>query len=477
MLVLGVAAPGFETVTLRAVTDPGFDPKDLGGRYLQDQPGVYRQPRPTLVAGQFEHALRPARPIVGTVRDAATGTPLAGVQVSGASEDAWWEDHAVARTDAQGRYRLLGVPKAARWRLTFFAAPGTTYLQAGKVVTDAPGLGEVTADATMIRGVKLVGRVTDKATGKPVAHVGLNYQPLQGNKVIDESPALQEANFAGMGYWSDADGRFTLTVAPGPGIIVAATDRLRTPGVAYTQATIRTEDKSLEYDDPSGNFGGAFLGPGAVIIPLLSRNAYRIIDPPSGPAEFPCELELDPGVTVTGKIVDAGGKPLTGARVGGLLATWDKPETLKDASFVARAVDPKRPRTVAAIHEGRKLAGFVAVGGAAKDVTLRLVPWGVLTGRVTDEDGQPIAGAEVRIGLTDRAVAALGQERWPYLNPPKTDADGRFRFEGIIPGQKVSIYIASGQRLLDFGEKFRMLTVESGQTRDLGDLRCKKTGE
>src|SRR5207247_192629 len=107
-----------------------------------------------------------------------------------------------------------------------------------------------------------------------------------------------------------------------------------------------------------------------------------------------------PGVAVGGKVLDADGKPLTGARIGGLLATWDKPQTLKDDSFTIRAVDPHRARTVAAIHDGRKLAGSAKVG-ADKDPTLKLEPWGVVTGRAVDEDGSPIAGAEVRIYFHD----------------------------------------------------------------------------
>jgi protocatechuate 3,4-dioxygenase beta subunit/5-hydroxyisourate hydrolase-like protein (transthyretin family) len=476
ILVLDVRADGFENITLRAVADEKFDPKELAGRNLQDMPGMFRQPRPTLVGAKFEHALRPTRPIVGTVRDAATGKPIAGVQVSGGVEGGWWEDHADARTDAQGRYKLLGLPKAARVRLMFFSPAGTTYLQTGHLVADAEGLGEVGAEVTMIRGVKLAGRVIDKATGKPMDHVGLHYHPLQGNKVIEASKAGR-ANFGGMGYWSDAQGRFNMTVAPGPGIITAATDDRWTPGAAYTQAVIRKEDRAREYNDPDGGFGGAFIGASGEIIALFSCNAYQIIDPPADAVEFKCELELDPGVSVNGKVVDAGGKPLSGAHIGGLMATWDKPQRLKVDSFVARAVNPQQTRTVAAIHEQRKLAGSATVDGKAKDMTLRLRPWGVLTGRAVNDDGKPIAGVEVRIFFRDRGVSAVAQERWSYLKPPKTDAEGRFRLEGIIPDQKFGISLAHERRFLDLGESFREMTVESGRTRDLGDVRCRKIGE
>src|SRR5262249_35814908 len=136
MLVIGVSADGLENVTLRAVTDETFDPKELAGRTLQESPGMPRWPRPTLVRANFEHALRPTRPIVGTVRDAVTGKPIAGVNVNGSADGGWWEDHAMAQTDAEVRYKLLGLPKAPRWRLMFFPGPGKTYLQNGRLVND-----------------------------------------------------------------------------------------------------------------------------------------------------------------------------------------------------------------------------------------------------------------------------------------------------------------------------------------------------
>ena len=58
--------------------------------------------------------------------------------------------------------------------------------------------------------------------------------------------------------------------------------------------------------------------------------------------------------------------------LGGLLATWDRTETLKGDGFVARAINSDRPRTVAGIHEGRKLAGAVPLSGDDKEVT---GPW------------------------------------------------------------------------------------------------------
>ena len=44
-------------------------------------------------------------------------------------------------------------------------------------------------------------------------------------------------------------------------------------------------------------------------------------------------------------------------------------------------------------HEGRKLVGSVYLkGDEAGAISVRLQPWGTVTGRVVDEDGQPRKG-------------------------------------------------------------------------------------
>jgi hypothetical protein len=47
----------------------------------------------------------------------------------------------------------------------------------------------------------------------------------------------------------------------------------------------------------------------------------------------------------------------------------------------------------------------------------------------------------------------------------RTDRDGRFRVEGLVPG--VTYRIADGERNVISGD----LSVKAGETKDLGDLR------
>ncbi len=125
----------------------------------------------------------PSRPIVGTVRDAATGKPLAGVTVASdvfAGRRVAGMRDVLSQTDSQGRYRLVGMPKGKGNEIMAFPNDDQPYLMRHMVVPDDPGADPVTVDLELHRGVWITGRVVDKATGKPVI-ARLDYLPFLSN--------------------------------------------------------------------------------------------------------------------------------------------------------------------------------------------------------------------------------------------------------------------------------------------------------
>src|SRR5262249_61078489 len=71
----------------------------------------------TYYGADFRHAAAPSRPVVGVARDQDTKKPLAGVTVRSyvraAGPDRFRAvDIVRTTTDAEGRYRLTGLPKA-----------------------------------------------------------------------------------------------------------------------------------------------------------------------------------------------------------------------------------------------------------------------------------------------------------------------------------------------------------------------------
>src|SRR5262249_59099235 len=89
--------------------------------------------RPAVYGPEFRHAARPGHVITGTVTDAATGRPVAGVTVVGTAgsidqfRDEAWHDAVEAVTDAAGRFRLGGLPKG-KVRYLPLKAGGQPYL-------------------------------------------------------------------------------------------------------------------------------------------------------------------------------------------------------------------------------------------------------------------------------------------------------------------------------------------------------------
>src|SRR5262249_4065301 len=145
----------------------------------------------TAAGATVEVVAGPTKPIEGTVRAKDTGKPLAGVMVYGAAwnvpaRPAAWGPYAV--TDDQGRYRILGLPKAGQYELLAVPDEGQGYLMIAQKVADSEGLKPLTLDFNLRRGVPVRLRLIDKETGQLVPGI-ICYEPTQDN------PYRPEADF------------------------------------------------------------------------------------------------------------------------------------------------------------------------------------------------------------------------------------------------------------------------------------------
>ena len=126
---------------------------------------IYQDGKLTLYGAQFEHVVGPTKPITGIVRLKGTGLPVAGVIVAGQIMGQGWTT-VMTRTDEAGRYRLEGLPKAESYVLTVRPEPGSAYLDARSVVTDTQDLTPIDVPFELPRAVVVRGRVLDKQTGR-----------------------------------------------------------------------------------------------------------------------------------------------------------------------------------------------------------------------------------------------------------------------------------------------------------------------
>jgi RNA polymerase sigma factor (sigma-70 family) len=420
-------------------------------------PGLRGGPYGTYSATFTHHAL-PSKPIVGTVRDKATGKPLAGIAVVSSMYNNRW-----TKTDDKGKYRIVGAAKHERYSVSAGSAP---YLNCTKMdIADTAGLEPLTVDFELERGVAIKGRLTDKTTGQPVRG-WMGYIPLADNPHLKDFSELGKLQIiASDEAQAKADGYFTVTAIPGPGVLVARADD--------EDRFVAAEVEGIKLAQP---------------IILDGYHAVIPVNPSEkDPKSLHCDIALVPGRDVTGTVVGPEGRPLPGAHAAGLGATpkfFNRSDgKLAAASFTVRGLKPKKSRTVLLIHAEKQLAKLLTVRpDEPESLTVRLEPLGELTGRVVAADGKPLAGLKVSVHLSFKpenyknlpADLRFNSEPWSKLinREVTTDGDGKFRIEGLVPGVRYLLNVSKETEFLG-ACTLDDLTVEAGKTKDLGELKDK----
>ena len=168
----------------------------------------------------------PSQPIVGTVRDAATGQPLAGVGIESwlfAGTKIGGIRVLRAETDQKGNYRLVGMPRGTGNEVLVLPNDDQPYFMRELTVPPAPGSGSATLDIELHRGLWIIGRVTDRVTGEPVlAYV--HYLPFRSNTDASRIPEFDVNRSVGGDqhrYRTRPDGSFRMPGMPGRAIVGA----------------------------------------------------------------------------------------------------------------------------------------------------------------------------------------------------------------------------------------------------------------
>ena len=94
-------------------------------------------------------------------------------------------------------------------------------------------------------------------------------------------------------------------------------------------------------------------------------------------------------------------------------------------------------------------------------------PGATVTGRLVDPDGRPRSGVELELSL--RPKFGPDPPAWTHYfgrERIKTDQEGRFRIEALLPGYEFRLSDGKGELL--FGDGLR-----AGQTKNLGDVKIK----
>ncbi len=452
-----------------------------GPAHLSMQHFAMTRPAAEIPAGLFRPSGVPlecvasaSRSIRGVVRDKKTGQAVAGVKIS------VQRSSSSTLTDKDGRYELL-VPPGLQG-LTVMAQPqnGQFYFAAAARPSSTPNQAPLAADFELISGISLRGRITDQATGKPPKRAVVEYYPLFPNphsSVLTRLEHLQAASSATI----QADGSYSLTVLPGPGVVLVAAS----PRDSYACARIDEQELANLFRGGGSkrrcetlrqlregqlanlSLDGADRGGSSWLLigyPWGMRcvdryNAVGLIHTDEETKSLRHDLTVQPARPLRGTVVGPDGKPLSGLAVCGLTSMPDA-EMLEGASFLVEGLNPRRTRELSFHHKEKGLGKFLTIrGDEKKTLTVQLELCGEIIGRIVDKSGTPASEVKILFCSEGNGLRAEAE----------TDRQGRFR-AALVPGLPYKLGIAL--RLPTSPRLLRPVDVQvaSGQTKDLGDL-------
>jgi RNA polymerase sigma factor (sigma-70 family) len=471
-----VTGPAIAKTTLYVVTRPGFDPKPYNKAVLEDQrqrPGQV----PTLYGTKFDYITTPTRVIEGVIRDVETGTPIAGAQVWTGTG---YNSQVSAVADAQGNYKLTGLPKMDEY-LVGVSPPNekTSNLLPRTIGVAGPeGLGPIKQDIELAHGIVVTGQIVDRSTGKGVK-AGVRFVPLPENKFFGK-PGYDGYRRDRTMRDSDADGNFRVVVIPGPGVLMAqvygADEKFDGQAVNPFRAAEFDAEDAKKVKAVNNGDDRLFTSAGNSIEFLGLEGVVKVVDFAEGTKEAKINLYPQRGKTLNVRIEDPDGKPLPGAVASGVTELWPITLALKGAECKVYALDGVKQRHLVFFHRERMLGGHTIVRGDEKDaVTVRLEPLGTATGRLLDPDGQPISGVEVALNMPLKVESELFRHVNAQREPVKTDKDGRFKLEGVLPKLIFHLGLRQGRVYYEGDPKIGAKQVGAGKTLDLGDVHVKGT--
>ncbi len=441
-----------------------------------------------------------SRPVVGQVTN-EQGNGIAGVVVTSrrsysqrfdggqVKTSRSGSDDVIAITDAEGNYRLDGLPTSHGNMLRLSSPAGSSYLAATETV-DTQSANEsgqrnapITKDFELKNGLVVEGRVTDAANGDGVAGHFRFVRPTKNDLVFTAVIVGSQIQR------SQADGTFRIIVPKTAGTLsftAFARHKYRmsqlhrnTKGSAANHVKVVDGDVTM--------VGTRALTQGHAIYPIKGIE--------TGPLRL--ALNVTRASVVPGHAVGPDGQRLSRIYYTGQSnqrAYW-----ARSANGVLDIYDfdKQQPRRVAAIQRAEKLAGIRTLKAVEGDFRVRLRPWSTVRGRIVDTEGEPLAGVRIDSGTGGPAfqpvaspagaMTVRAERKQPLALPPNdeagnsrytTDENGRFEIAGLVAGETYHLdgrHNTMSPLNVLINTFVRDLVLKPGELRDLGDVVLKKT--
>ena len=298
------------------------------------------------------------------------------------------------------------------------------YFMQEVAVADPPGIGPVPVEIELHRGIWIEGKVTDKATGKPVAERPAPLPAVPGEHVRPGTPRIRQGRQRGWVPGSDTRPRPT---APS-GWSACRAERSSASTTTAEALPQRRRLRSIKGMNKHGHFETCHnpIWPGK-----SWPNAMKEINPPEGDGDGHARPAARPRPIGPPRGRRPEGKPVEGA-IGRLVRLEWRRQKRRQAPV--RADEPRARRGSDRRWSGTK-AQKLGKGVRVKEgddahgpVVVTLAPLATITGRVVDADGNPVPGATVRPDLQPGGDFTL------HLPEVASDRDGRFVVPNVPTG-------------------------------------------
>ncbi|QDT95901.1 BlaR1 peptidase M56 [Gimesia aquarii] len=456
-----VSGPGIEANMISARTRRGE--KIVVPHSWKDktsQRGINSLPKEIYFPAKFTHIVSDSIPVVGRVTDAETGKPISGALVSAGpfvTFTGGGKNHINDTTDADGRYRLEGLPaikKKRQERIYVHSPIDTTYLPVTVEVPAQTEQPQTIPEIKLTKGVWVRGQVVDERTGKPVRGLVKYYafntkKPSKLNHTVFLFNVFERR--------TDREGHFKIPVLPGKGIVTfMAYDHTRyRRGVGIESITAKVKINIGKYKQ---------LDTVPALIPSYCH-LLREINPQVGSEPVEIEMKLTSGVDIPGRMIDENGESLDGGFVSGTyyrnLESWGLP--IRNKQFLIQGYYPDQPRTLHAYYPQKNLIGsYHLEGKPPAEIVIQMEPAGSVRGRLVDEVGDPVP--DVMLSGKGLPLERIGVQA-PRL---VTDKEGWFLIQGLVPGKK---YTISGMSANASGHVLTDIAVQANQTKNVGNIK------
>jgi hypothetical protein len=414
----------------------------------------------------FALHLVPGATLVGRVVEAAGETPVEGVHVEAIQVEGGAE-RASSRTDAEGKFRVSGLPPG-RYRVEATSEAREGYSRSSITL----GMGETSSEVLVKLDAAYVvrGRVLDAATHAPCTggevvitddkQNEFSEGPIEPNgwvRMASVIPGTYRVEVSCKGHvvrddypkviLVDHDApELTWEVEEGGRVRVTLLDGAHKPVpraavLASPTESRRDEGGRTDRPEPDGTYLITGLKPGKYEIQATAEGDASVTGNITvSRGEERTTLELPETGVIEGSVEDQDHKPVPNAHVVALGESYTTTRTLDDGTFVLKNV-PSGEYVVRVNQQERHLgeedeARDVKVTLKApkhEKVTLHVErSHGVIEGRVTDRAGQPVTDA-----FLDFASAGQRMRRGYSVQgraPVVTDTEGRFKIDDLSDG-------------------------------------------